>query len=89
MDQINHTGLISGMNDLSQLEAAVKSAQKMVGSATMQMDSEAMNHAKKAIDDAKSIMNRVNQTGVDQDLIQQQEKLLDQCEHQLIEAKDS
>ncbi|WP_226666772.1 DUF2564 family protein [Metabacillus litoralis] len=87
MDQINHTGLISGMNDLSQLEIAVKSAQKMVGSATMQLDPEALEHAGKAINDAKEIMNRSSETGVDQEFISQQKKLLDQCEHQLIEAK--
>ncbi|TXC93217.1 DUF2564 family protein [Metabacillus litoralis] len=87
MDQINHTGLISGMNDISQLEAAVKSAQKMVGSATMQLDPEALEHAENAINDAKEIMNRTTETGVDQLFISKQKKLLEQCEHQLSEAK--
>ncbi|MBM7602076.1 hypothetical protein JOC75_000046 [Metabacillus crassostreae] len=87
MDQINHTGLISGMNDISQLEAAVKSAQKMVGSATMQLDPEALEHAENAIKDAKEIMNRSTETGVDQLFISEQKKLLEQCEHQLSEAK--
>lgn len=87
MDQINHTGLISGMNDISQLEAAVKSAQKMVGSATMQLDPEALEHAENAINDAKEIMNRSTETGVDQLFISEQKKLLEQCEHQLSEAK--
>ena len=38
MQQINHTGLISGLNELGQIEMSVKAAQKMVGSATMQQD---------------------------------------------------
>lgn len=86
MDQINHTGLISGMNDLSQIEMSVKAAQKMVGSATMQLDQEAFQHAENAIRDAKEIMNRSTKTGVDQEFLSKQQQLLDQCEHQLTEA---
>nr|WP_243459566.1 DUF2564 family protein [Metabacillus bambusae] len=87
MDQIKHTGLISGMNELSQIEMSVKAAQKMVGSATMQLDPEAIHHAENAISDAKDIMNRSNKTGVDQEFLTKQQQLLDQCEHQLSEAK--
>ncbi|PMC39263.1 DUF2564 domain-containing protein [Bacillus sp. UMB0899] len=87
MDQINHTGLISGMNEIAQIEASVKAAQKMVGAATMQMDPEAMNNAEKAINDAKALMNQTSSTGFDQDFLTQQQQLLDQCQHQLSEAK--
>ncbi len=86
MDQINHTGLISGMNDIGQLEASVKAAQKMVGAATMQMDPEALKNAQNAIQDAKEIMNRTAETGFDQDFLSKQQQLLEQCEHQLLEA---
>ncbi|PGT83099.1 MULTISPECIES: DUF2564 family protein [Bacillaceae] len=87
MDQINHTGLISGMNDLGQLEASVKAAQKMVGAATMQLDPEALQNAENAIRDAKDIMSRTNETGVDSDFVNKQQQLLQQCEHQLSEAR--
>ncbi|MGM7722002.1 DUF2564 family protein [uncultured Metabacillus sp.] len=87
MDQINHTGLISGMNELSQIEMSVKAAQKMVGSATMQLDQEAIQHAENAIRDAKDLMNRSSKTGVDQEFLAKQQELLKQCEHQLSEAK--
>jgi hypothetical protein len=87
LDQINHTGLISGMNDLSQIEMSVKAAQKMVGSATMQLDPEAIQHAENAIRDAKDMLNRSPKTGVDQEFLTKQQQLLEQCEHQLTEAK--
>lgn len=75
------------MNELSQIEMFVKSAQKMVGSATMQLDPEAIIHAENAIRDAKDMMNRSTKTGVDQDFLSKQQQLLEQCEHQLSEAK--
>lgn len=87
MEQINDTGLISGMNELSQIEMSVKAAQKVVGSATMQLDPEAIQHAENAISDARDIMNRSTKTGVDQEFLSKQQKLLEQCEHQLSEAK--
>lgn len=87
LDQINHTGLISGMNEIAQLEASVKAAQKMVGAATMQMDPEAIKNAENAINDAKALMNRSAETGFDQDFLTKQQQLLEQCQHQLTEAK--
>lgn len=87
MDQINHTGLISGMNEINQIEMSVKAAQKMVGSATMQLDPEAIQHAQHAIRDARDLMGRSTKTGVDQDFLSNQQQLLEQCEHQLTEAK--
>ena len=87
MDQIHHTGLISGMNEIAQLEASVKAAQKMVGAATMQMDPEAIKNAENAINDAKALMTQSSETGFDQDFLTKQQQLLDQCQHQLTEAK--
>ena len=89
MDQINHTGLISGFNDLKQLEMSVKAAQKMVGSATMSLDPEALQNAEKAVADAQEQFNSSlqSQTGVDQQFLSTQQELLSQCEHQLSEAK--
>ncbi|MDQ0228834.1 DUF2564 family protein [Metabacillus malikii] len=87
MDHINHTGLISGLNDIQQIKMSVKAAQKMVGSATMQLDPEAIQRAEEAIQDARNIMNRSQHTGYDEDFIQEQSSLLQQCEHQLSEAQ--
>ncbi len=87
MDQINHTGLISGMNDLEQIKMSVKAAQKMVGSATMQLDPEAMEHAENAIRDARNLISMSPKTGVDEEFLAKQKELLQQCEHQLTEAK--
>ncbi|MGN7939714.1 DUF2564 family protein [Virgibacillus sp. 6R] len=87
MDQINHTGLISGMNDLEQIKMSVIAAQKMVGSATMQLDPEAMEHAENAIRDARNLINQSPKTGVDEQFLAKQNELLQQCEHQLSEAK--
>lgn len=87
MDQINHTGLISGMNEINQIEMSVKAAQKMVGSATMQLDPEAIHDAENAVRDAQNLMSRSTKTGVDQEFLSTQQQLLEQCEHQLSEAK--
>lgn len=89
MDQINHTDLISGLNDLKQLELSVKSAQKMIGSATMSMDEEALQHAENSLNDAKELFQRAysEQTGVDGEFFQTQQNLLEQCEQQLHSAR--
>lgn len=87
MDQIKHTGLISGFNNLKQLEMAVAAAQKMTGSATMSMDPEAIQNAEKALNDAKALYQTAGDTGLDQSYLNNQNELLLQCEHQLNEAK--
>ncbi|MGG3890109.1 DUF2564 family protein [Metabacillus fastidiosus] len=89
MDNINHTDLISGFNNLKQLEISVKSAQKMVGTATMSMDEETLQHAENSLNDAKDLFKRAysEQTGVDDEFFQTQEQLLQQCEQQLNTAR--
>jgi len=89
MERINHTDLISGLNERKQLELAVQSAQKMVGYATMRMDPEGMNDAKRAIQNAKDLYEAFlnKNTGVEDEFLSEQKNLLVECEHQLQEAK--
>ncbi|MRX70924.1 DUF2564 family protein [Bacillus lacus] len=88
MDKIKHTGLISGLNDLKQLELATAAAQKMTGAATMTLDPNTFKHAEQSIADAREIYSRAIQESPDTDaaFFQQQLKLLHQCEHQIKEA---
>lgn len=79
----------TGYNDLMQVEVSIQSAEKMVGSATMSLDPEAMQHAERAISNARSLLNdaKSDGTGLDTDFLQNAELTLAQCEHQLSEAK--
>ncbi|MBS2969336.1 DUF2564 family protein [Metabacillus sp. KIGAM252] len=87
MDNFSKEEPVSGLNDLAQLELAVEASQKMTGSSTMSMDPEALSQAQKSIEDAKSHLEQVKLTGVDQGFLENQKKLLDQCQHQLNEAR--
>ncbi|MCM3617288.1 DUF2564 family protein [Sutcliffiella horikoshii] len=79
----------TGYNDLAQVEVSIQSAEKMVGSATMSLDQEAMDHAERAISNARSLLNdaKSSGTGLDTDFLQNCELTLSQCEHQLSEAR--
>ncbi|MCA1030429.1 DUF2564 family protein [Bacillus timonensis] len=79
----------TGFNELQQVKMSVKAAQKMVGSATMNMDNELLQDATRAVQNARTQLNSVkeNGTGVDEAFLCEEEKLLDQCEEQLNEAK--
>ncbi|KZZ82549.1 MULTISPECIES: DUF2564 family protein [Bacillaceae] len=87
MEQFSNEKPVSGLNDLAQLELAVEASQKMTGSSTMSMDPESLSQAQKSIEDARSHLEQVKLTGVDQVFLENQKKLLDQCQHQLNEAK--
>lgn len=89
MDQQQNNNLHTGYNDLMQVEVSIESAQKMVGSATMSLDPEALNNANRAIENARTMLNEANQhsTGLDSEFLQKAEQTLAQCEHQLTEAK--
>ncbi|HZG59405.1 MAG TPA: DUF2564 family protein [Anoxybacillus sp.] len=78
----------SGYNDLMQVEMAVKTAQKMVGSATMSLDKGMLDGAKQAIADAHERLAeaRHQATGVDEEFLHRCEHELQQAEHQLNEA---
>lgn len=85
----NDTEIHTGYNDLAQVEVSIQSAEKMVGSATMSLDPEAMDHAERAISNARSLLNDAKNagTGLDTDFLQNCQLTLSQCEHQLSEAR--
>jgi hypothetical protein len=89
MDNNQSNDIHTGYNDLMQVEVSIQSAEKMVGSATMSMDPESMEHAERAISNARSLLNDAKNhgTGMDTDFLQNAELTLAQCEHQLSEAK--
>ncbi|RBW69168.1 DUF2564 family protein [Bacillus taeanensis] len=77
-------------NDIKQVEMTVKTAQKMVGYATMSMDPDQLKDATNALNQAKTQYQEAlaNQTGVDQQLFQQSAEILRECETQLSGAKN-
>ncbi|AGT31667.1 hypothetical protein M493_06875 [Geobacillus genomosp. 3] len=79
----------TGYNDLKQVEMFVETAEKMVGQATMQLDPEMLDHAERAVENARRQLNRARQaaTGVDDDFFAQCEQKLTRAEHQLREAQ--
>ncbi|MDV2683580.1 DUF2564 family protein [Alkalihalophilus lindianensis] len=76
-------------NELKQVEMAIKSAQRMVGQATMSMDQEQLEAATDAVNQAKEQYKRAvsHQTGVDQTFFEFSEELLLKADQQLNEAK--
>ncbi|MEH7457973.1 hypothetical protein CON65_20885 [Bacillus pseudomycoides] len=79
----------SHVNDFEEVKFRVETAQKMVGSATITMDPESLEHATNAVESARSqleIMKSVA-TDLDEPFLMNEEKKLSKCEHQLQEAK--
>ncbi|HHW35746.1 MAG TPA: DUF2564 family protein [Bacillales bacterium] len=76
-------------NDLKQVELSIEAAQKMVGSATMSMEPGQLQAATDAINTARGQLQNAftNATGVDNEFLNEQESLLQDCEEQLKEAK--
>ena len=76
-------------NDLKQVEMAIKSAERMIGHATMSMDegqlqaaTDALNQAKQQYQDALS-----HQTGVDDKFFEFSSEIIERMDTQLKEAK--
>lgn len=76
-------------NEIKQVELSIDAAQKMVGSATMSMEPGQLQAATDAVNIAKSQLQDVvnNATGVDGEFLNEQQAILNDCEHQLKEAK--
>lgn len=76
-------------NDLKQVELSIEAAQKMVGSATMSMEPGQLQAATDAVNAARGQLQSAlnNATGVDNEFLNEQESLLQNCEEQLKEAK--
>ncbi|TCW47844.1 uncharacterized protein DUF2564 [Bacillus thuringiensis] len=79
----------SEVNDFEEVKFRVETAQKMVGSATISMDPDTLEHANTAVEAARSqleIMKSVA-TDLDEPFLINEEKKLSKCEHQLNEAR--
>ncbi|OLS38053.1 hypothetical protein BTR22_05995 [Alkalihalophilus pseudofirmus] len=76
-------------NELKQVEMAIKSAQRMVGQATMSMDPDQLQAATDAVNQAKEQYKKAasHQTGVDAAFFEFSEELLEKADTQLNEAK--
>ncbi|WLR43683.1 DUF2564 family protein [Bacillus carboniphilus] len=85
MDKINHQGLISGLSDEEQLDLAVKAAQKITSSATMQLNEEVKKNAKQAVSDAIVQYEKVKSSREEhnEQLLNEQLKKINECQHQL------
>ncbi|MCM3738116.1 DUF2564 family protein [Bacillus cytotoxicus] len=79
----------SPINDFEEVKFRVETAQKMVGSATITMDTESLQHATNAVESARQQLETMKEVATDLDtsfLLDQEDKL-ERCEHQLQEAK--
>ncbi|MFC3884091.1 DUF2564 family protein [Bacillus songklensis] len=88
MDRLPNQKVTTGYNDLQQVEVSIEAARKTVGSATISMDPEFLEHAQNAVNHAKTQLAnaRANATGVDEEFLTNCENALSECEHQLNEA---
>ncbi|MEN1935324.1 DUF2564 family protein [Paenibacillus sp. 102] len=79
----------SHVNDFEEVKFRVETAQKMVGSATITMDPESLEHATNAVESARSQLETMKSvaTDLDEPFLMNEEKKLSLCEHQLKEAK--
>ncbi len=76
-------------NEIKQLEMSIKAAEKMVGTATMSMDPDQLEDAKRAVNNARvEYAEAVKASpGTDGQFFEQSMELLDRCEEQLKEAR--
>ncbi|WP_379967791.1 DUF2564 family protein [Ectobacillus sp. sgz5001026] len=74
--------------DLEQIFLKVETAEKMVGSATVTMDPELLQHAATSVSEAKEQLDLVKATAteLDEHYLRSQEKRLTRIEKQLLEA---
>lgn len=75
----------NGLTDKRQLELAVETAQKTTGAATWGQNSTLVESAYQAIQDARTMSQSSELQALDQDFLQKQRMLLDDCQHQLDE----
>lgn len=75
----------NGLTDKRQLELAVETAQKTTGAATQGQNSTLVESAYQAIQDARTMSQSSELQALDQDFLQKQRMLLDDCQHQLDE----
>jgi hypothetical protein len=77
------------LSSLEQLNFSVKTAQNMVGKATMAMDDQLLQAATDAVNNAQEELQSLVSNGTDADhgLIADAQNVLSQCEQQINEAK--
>lgn len=77
-------------NDIRQVEMAIKSAQRMVGQATMSMDPDQLTAATDALNQAKQQLNDATRhaTGLDDQFVEFSSELIERLDHQLEAAKE-
>ncbi|UOY93405.1 DUF2564 family protein [Ectobacillus sp. JY-23] len=75
-------------NGFEQVSMKVEAAQQMVGSATVSLDPEFLEHAATAVSEARAQLESMKQqaTELDTSFLQEQETKLASVEHQLREA---
>ncbi|MFP7230472.1 DUF2564 family protein [Bacillus subtilis] len=79
----------TGFTDKRQLELAVETAQKTTGAATRGQSMTLVDSAYQAIEDARELSHSEELAALDDpEFIQQQQQLLDDCQHQLDEFKE-
>lgn len=76
--------------EFEQVSLKVQAAEKMVGSATLNMDQEMLEHANTTVQEAREQLEKVKEfaTDLDTSFLSQQEALLQQIEHQLHAAEE-
>ncbi|RQW20396.1 DUF2564 family protein [Bacillus sp. C1-1] len=79
-----------GYKNLEQIELAIKAAQHMVGQATHSMDSEQLQAATAALEQAETQFKQAlaYKGNIDEAFFAHSSALLDQATHQLEEAQD-
>ncbi|WP_096435214.1 DUF2564 family protein [Alteribacter populi] len=75
-------------NDIQQVEMAIKAAQKMVGQATMSMDTGQLETATNALNDAKRQLQEAVNYEMSGELGEYSRGLIEKLENQLDEAKE-
>ncbi|MGO4886447.1 DUF2564 family protein [Anaerobacillus sp. MEB173] len=87
---MTNDGTEYGLTEIQQIEMAIKSAQRMVGQATMSMDEDQLKAATDAINQAKQQYNHAvaHATGIDEKFFEFSSELIERIDHQLKEAKE-
>jgi len=87
MNSEHRDDLITGFNQRKQLEIAVETAQKTTGMATRQKSSTLLKSAYQSIEDARQLSQAEELSALDEDFLNEQLNILNDCQHQLDESQ--
>lgn len=79
--------LETGFNQRKRLEIAVETAQKTTGMATRQKSSTLLKSAYQSIEDARQLSQAEELAALDEDFLNEQLNILNDCQHQLDESQ--